>query len=151
MIQRAFVEILESRTLLSGTTCVAAPLALLSQPAIIHPAVHRVVDFAPDSVRGLTVHCTIRSGFFPLASSGSFDIQFSKRGGRFQTIFTSGQVFSSNGTFNYTKTGVNGAVIVLTDTQLGVESGSVVFTSAHSGTYRGSTADGGYQRGSFSF
>ena len=107
---------------------------------------------APASIAAKSITHTITSGAAPLPGAGSFVLQTDGSPGDVTGTYTitgSGGVSNSMGSYTYTMTDANAALLVLQDSVLGEVDESMTFRTPNSGTFSSSTPSGGTQAGSF--
>ncbi|MHB8521718.1 MAG: Ig-like domain-containing protein [Limisphaerales bacterium] len=106
-------------------------------------------DLAPDDLTNKFLGLTITAGTAPFASGGGYQLFTSVLGTNYNVLGKAGAGLSS-GTYAYTKTGTNSAVIALADPQAGSGfSLQLKFNTATTGNYTLTDSTGGSQTGTF--
>ena len=106
-------------------------------------------DFAPTSLAGRTLNHTISGGSGDAASSGSFTISY--YGTTYNLTDTGGTMANETGTYTYTRTGPNTAVLQIISNDGDAGTHTFTFTSATTGSYSyvSTAGDSATQTGSF--
>jgi hypothetical protein len=103
--------------------------------------------FAPGNLTNKTFNMTITSGALPLATNGICQWMADTNDNGYQVLGGPGTTDSS-GTYSYTVTGLNSALLSLQDSGAGALSQQLFFTSPEAGYFYSSNATG-YEAGSF--
>jgi hypothetical protein len=90
-------------------------------------------DYAPASIAGRSVTVDIVNGDGLFAPNGSYRISTAAVGNTYTLTALSGPIASSNGTYTYTKTGRETAVLVMTDKSSMVTRSTIYYTDSNRG------------------